>query len=56
MKLQENNAFESDNSGYRQLPGDSSGPNPRCLATLPSNIEELITQFKKQEIGIFSED
>lgn len=26
-------------------------PHPRCLATLPSNIEELICQFKMQENG-----
>lgn len=25
-----------------------SGPRPRCLATLPSNIEEIIHEFKMQ--------
>lgn len=24
-------------------------PKPRCLATLPNNIEELVLQFKMQE-------
>ncbi len=32
---------------------ESLGPKPRCLATLPSNIEELILQFKMQESGSF---
>lgn len=29
--------------------GGGGGGHPRCLAALPSNIEELINQFKMQE-------
>lgn len=33
--------------------GDGGGRgHPRCLATLPNNIEELIHQFKMQEKGL----
>ena len=28
------------------------GIRPRCLASLPSNIEDLISQFKRQESAL----
>lgn len=40
-----------------KMPSDSGGegkPHPRCLATVPGNIEELINQFKMQEKEICS--
>lgn len=49
---QDNNKSTYLANGCIQCPTTEGHPRPRCLATLPMNIEELICQFKKQEKGL----
>lgn len=44
IDLAVNNPYQGTESS-QQCP---SGPCPRCLAALPSNIEEIINEFKNQ--------
>ncbi len=32
--------------------GDKPGPHPRCLSTLPDNIDELVNHFKSQSDSV----
>jgi len=48
MELQQTKKSIADYNAI-QNPTMEDRPHPRCLATLPSNVEELISQFKMQE-------